>query len=1107
MSLPVMIRLVIIMKFLSWIWKGSVGTFRIFYFLLALTVILVAAYVLGGYSFLAGGIWGSDFGLALSMAAWVDQYFPHVPFWYPLAGGGVSIIHSYPVFSFYLVALLKRLTSLELIQAFRVLGFSSVFLMSLGIYVYVALRIKNQTAALIASILYLLSPIAWVWLFDWGFYADSISHMFVMPAIIFWDLFFTSFLDDMGRIRSRIYLTLTVVFVSLGFLTHFVTGLGLMVFFGFYVIGYTIKAKRKKRVFARSVLALSLVILLILGTTVFTTFPFYRYTKIASKGSVGGGSEEVFQKSRLTASLVLGFRTLTKEDHAARHISFPAVVSFFAFLGVLLSWQRARYLTLALFTIIALGLSFSPDVLYWMWRYFPRFLLGAFSKRSTLTILRFIFPTLAALGAIGIFKIPFFWAKGRIGGFVKGVFASLVGLGLIVFVLYQFGSFPTSINLPLNYGAEGVDLRNVWGATKSFCFLDDLKEECFDFKTDGCLAGNSCLGDDGCLKKLELNNIEKWCQSPLVPFFLPLGVQTWCYQAGERELTLPELCNPDQLTDVQVKSFWQKCRDNESFSSLCGLKFESLEEQFLPANWPEFAISASPKYEKKLKQVLDRISEENPLARADFSVFQGQYGMWAPYYNRDRQLSQIHIYATNSTLIRQFWAHLTGVFYSNSPFYGESADLMNNLAHWFGINYVFFNKRTDPKLFRETGWEVWDGNWKEGVLKFPEKNSLVDLSTKPTILVIGQKKVSAYIQVFRFATHGVFPYKDAFLVWGKETVDGYELSELSQFDVLLLHGYTYRNRKQADELLKNYVVGGGKVFIDTGWQYTVPDWETEEDQEALEIIPFNKLVWKDLGKTGDFILEDSEIGNEIDISQFSPLVWGDQSWSVSTSEKSDLKNWAKVVLSAEGYPLVIAGKLGKGRVIWSGMNIFPHAKRGGEFNYEEIEFLANLFSWLTEGKSGENFPVTYQREHPDKVEFTVGEDMSSDGSLLWKEAYYPDFRARLITSNQLQAISLKTYRAGPSFVLIKVPKLKTGDKIVYEYQQPLVEKIFSAISFLTFLFLLIIIVEGAFLRKKSIFLRLVQTIEKKLHYLLFEIWRKPFGWLKEGEGEETGGYG
>ena len=248
---------------------------KVLHALVVVIIVFVLAYIVGGRDYLAGR-WGTDTGSALSTAAWIDNYFPNVPFWYPLAGGGVSITHSYPMLAFIMVSLIKRLFNLQLIEAFIFLSVSSVPLMALGIYSFVTLRFKNRTAALLASIFYVLSPVAWTWLTDWGFYAETVSHIFVFPAIIFWDLFFTSFISDPKRRRTRVYLILTVILSSLAFFTHFGTFFSLLTFFAFYIIGYTLKEKERKTVFVRGIIGLLIVTALTVGLTLLSAYPFYR---------------------------------------------------------------------------------------------------------------------------------------------------------------------------------------------------------------------------------------------------------------------------------------------------------------------------------------------------------------------------------------------------------------------------------------------------------------------------------------------------------------------------------------------------------------------------------------------------------------------------------------------------------------------------------------------------------------------------------------------------------------------------------------------------------------------------------------------------------------
>jgi len=571
------------------------------------------------------------------------------------------------------------------------------------------------------------------------------------------------------------------------------------------------------------------------------------------------------------------------------------------------------------------------------------------------------------------------------------------------------------------------------------------------------------------------------------------------------------------VSEEKIKNFWQKCKEAKEFKNPCGLRIKSLSEQLSPSGWPDLKIVDRLGFGGQFRQRIERIAEENRRARIDFSPRSPEMAMPAPYYNLDRDLSQLYIYTVSgSSLFSRFYGRQSSAFFVQDPFYGQEPDFINNLARWFGINYIFSELGMNRDLFQKAGWEYLGVDLTEEevvdnrVLRFPEENSLAELSKKPTVLVIGQK--GAYDQVYQIGQYGALPYQEAFIVWGDGVIDHYSLEELQDFDVLVLHGYTYKSQAKADRLLSDYVGGGGKIFIETGWQYTAADWQTPENQKALEIIPLEKLSWKDLGKTSDFVLENSQFDPKVDVSKFSPLIYGDQAWGVSTGEKSDLKDWARVVLSAKGYPLVITGKLGKGRIVWSGAYLFTHAKQGESIYHEEIKLMNDLFAWLTEGISRESFPVVYQREHPDRLEFKVEKPVPNGGFLLWKEAYHPDFKATLVSNLKSprprlgeagggQISNLDVYRAGPGMTLIKVPELRVGERIVYEYRQPLSEKVSLAISFLILLCLPVLVLEGTFLRERNLFRRSAQFLERKLGFFFFDFWKKPFDWWKkEDEG-------
>ena len=82
-----------------------------------------------------------------------------------------------------------------------------------------------------------------------------------------------------------------------------------------------------------------------------------------------------------------------------------------------------------------------------------------------------------------------------------------------------------------------------------------------------------------------------------------------------------------------------------------------------------------------------------------------------------------------------------------------------------------------------------------------------------------------------------------------------------------------------------------------------------------------------------------------------------------------------------------------------------------------------------------------------------------------------------------------------------MPKLSSGDKIIYEYRKPISESVAFAVSAGTFVFLFGLIIEGA-RKDKSLFTRFLKRLEEKLINLLTDFWKKPTSWLGKDTEEE-----
>jgi hypothetical protein len=147
------------------------------------------------------------------------------------------------------------------------------------------------------------------------------------------------------------------------------------------------------------------------------------------------------------------------------------------------------------------------------------------------------------------------------------------------------------------------------------------------------------------------------------------------------------------------------------------------------------------------------------------------------------------------------------------------------------------------------------------VLKNLADPEFVTLSNKPVILVIGSPEKGVYADVFSLAIEGQALYDEYLIVEGEDRVDQYSLEELQNFDILHLHGYEYTNDKKAWGLLQDYVSGGGALFVDTGWQYQIPEWEFSQ---APSVLPISRSSWTNYGKVTQYELAQSVITEDID---------------------------------------------------------------------------------------------------------------------------------------------------------------------------------------------------------------------------------------------------
>lgn len=996
--------------------------FQIVIAIFAVFVIFGLSYVIGREYLIGNNLLGNDSYSFYVLTLWVAKYFPNVPFWYPIAGGGVSLVSAYPTFASFLVVLITKLSSLDVTQAFRLLGFSSVPLFSVGIFVFCWLRIKSiespfvrQGIGFVSAIFAVASPASWIWLTRWGFYAESISMIFVPWVILFFDIFLEKLEEGKKDFAYRASILGVCVFMALAFITHMLAAGCLALFFAIWVFIVFLRSKEKK-VFVSRLIPGGIVLLISFTSLIaFRLFSYQFYMNQVAKGGFSGyGAPAYSEAANNTLPLPMAL-SLTRPDTIAdpHALIFDTRFNLYVWilfgLGLILSFRMDKKI-FAFGVYAVLGLIFTNvlPVRFWLNQIpFISSIVNFMQYRGYLIIAKIAVTIVAGYGAFGLWNYLLkFKPK-----FISGILVLLLGLstvGVLVFSLYQK---PYNVWFLVGTGVDDgvLDLRDVWNIKpyKSTVSYGD------EFRY---------LKDNSSFWSANLLYMRQICLERPMDTIAPGSICD--YYLKDKQLDYPP-------KDVFLRAEKDCMTSEEDF---CDAFYSSLSDQLKPSSWPKFEISSS--VSQKVHEVEDNL-KDLPLGdhfRFDMSGYAGSVIMSTPLVTSN---SQIQLYINTSSLIYNSWNYLSQVMYSNAPVY-QKPGVLTELARWFGLKYIFLKgNELEPLSFWKTD-DNWSdlGTWKE----FNQDISLVDWTDKSKVLVIADEKRGIYDQAFRFFNWGGIPFEQGLTVIGGKNVDDYSLNELRGYDLIVMVGYKYKNKNRAYSLLDGYVKNGGKLIFDTGWQYEIPDYVISK---APEFMPFESLTWKNL-----------DVGGNFDQNSFGPLTYGDSSWGVSTPGK--VKSWAKPILSFNGTPLGLKGEYGKGEVVWFGFNIIPHAI--AKDNLNEALFFGSVVKELIGDSNSQKLNVSMNRVSPDKVEFVLNQDLQAKSEIYFKESHFPYWKATLVRGSKTIS-DLKVERSGPGFMLIDLSDVLKGDKVVLQIKVSFIQRLMDGVSVLTFIILVLYVVE------------------------------------------------
>lgn len=434
--------------------------------------------------------------------------------------------------------------------------------------------------------------------------------------------------------------------------------------------------------------------------------------------------------------------------------------------------------------------------------------------------------------------------------------------------------------------------------------------------------------------------------------------------------------------------------------------------------------------------------------RGDVTSIRGEY---VQAWSLASSLPILHSSDFISVIPIDFWNYQDETFFQAKG----SQEEIEQIAAWLGLDYLVLDKNQDP-LNKFTRWPVVGDVDGIQVRRSPQPVGLTTHSSRPAILFFGDPQQDAYFKWWQLLINGGLDYKKAFIVNGGRKVEDYSPGELSRFDLLFFWGEEYRDLKKTSELIKSYLEQGGRILIDTGWQYTSPWWE---EDGLPEWLPVESTHWRSLE---NWQLTSDVADLEKMVSSWSPPHWNDQPWGVSVAKKGQLRPRAEALVVDQLTDSVLVARMpvGAGEIIWTGLNLVGMH----QMKDEKGAWLAK--TWLErresrgggESEKGE-FPVKVKRLGPERVEIDL-EVQSNSTWLYWRESFYPSWKAELNNGTQLNF-----YQGGPGLMLVRLPP--NSSKVILSHKLHWTIIVGGGVATLAALGVLFGLVQGYWLGRKK----------------------------------------
>lgn len=380
----------------------------------------------------------------------------------------------------------------------------------------------------------------------------------------------------------------------------------------------------------------------------------------------------------------------------------------------------------------------------------------------------------------------------------------------------------------------------------------------------------------------------------------------------------------------------------------------------------------------------------------------------------------------------------------------------------------------------ETGPIRWRPDLEEYLSYYQVKEELVTPIIYPTnaltLGIVGRQ--DAYSTIIRNLGGLNLNSKHIIPIWLDQFIDDVSSEDLKAMDALILYTYDYHNYEKSWGKIERYIKDGGKVLVETG-----SDVKQTKSESLPTIFPMEKTKKEQMGSSWN-LSGNSEETNEIDFGKFGPPVLDDDPWVFSLPSHSTFKNGTKVILSNKSIPLIVQRPLGKGLLIWSGMNLPYHIST--HKSVEELKFFKVILDRLIQTEATEIPEFNAKRVSPTQIKIVT----QNAKGILFKENMSPGWQAKL--SSNINK-NLKIYKTGITFngyAYVRLPqRVRDSFTVTFSYQGYFWSYFWSTVSFLTILFILDKVILGG------------RTLNRGLEKLL-----KPFAREKEKMLQEEEDY-